>query len=93
MYETADNDLLEYSRVTTAGNEFRLVDTNSILNQAINNLKKFIDNTNAEIIHDPLPDVIDDGDQLRRVFQNIIGNAIKYRKPDEVPKIYISIQR
>ena len=84
------NDLLEYSRVTTAGNEFRSVDTNSILNQAVNNLKNSIDDTNAEIIHDPLPDVIADGDQLRRVFQNIIGNAIKYRKPDEVPKIYIS---
>jgi light-regulated signal transduction histidine kinase (bacteriophytochrome) len=84
------NDLLEYSRVTTAGNEFRSVDTNSILNQAFNNLKNSIDDTNAEIIHDPLPDVIADGDQLIRVFQNIIGNAIKYRKPDGPPKIHIS---
>lgn len=84
------NDLLGYSRVATAGKEFEKVDTNSILNQATANLKSAIDENNAEITHDPLPNVIGDRDQLSRVFQNLIGNAIKYRKPDEPPKIHIS---
>ena len=83
-------DLLEFSRVTTDVKEFKQVDTDFILNQAINNLKNSIDESNAEIIHDPLPNVIADGDQLRRVFQNIISNAIKYRKPNVTPKIHIS---
>ena len=85
-------DLLEYSRITTAGGEFGQVSVDSILNQAIANLKSAIDKNNAEITYDSLPDVIADGDQLRRVFQNIIGNAIKYRKLDEPPKINISYQ-
>ena len=84
------NDLLEYSRVSTAENDFKRVNTDSILDQAIINLKSSIDENNAKITRDPLDNVIADGDQLRRVFQNIIGNSIKYRKPDENPKIHIS---
>ena len=84
------NDLLEYSRVATSEGEFRPVNIDSILNQVIDILKSSIDENNAEIIHDPLPTVIGDHDQLRRVFQNLISNAIKYRKPDESPKIHIS---
>jgi PAS domain S-box len=83
------NDLLEFSRVTTTGSEFGTVDTNFILYQVIDNLKSSIDENNAEIIHDNLPTLIGDSDQLRRVFQNLIGNAIRYRKPGESPKIYI----
>ena len=84
------NDLLEYSHVSRGENEFKRVNTDYILDQAITNLKSSIDENNAKITHDPLPNVIADGDQLRRVFQNIIGNSIKYRKPDENPKIHIS---
>ena len=84
------NDLLEYSRVSTQVKEFKLVNTNLIVDQAIYNLKSSIDESNAKITYDKLPDVIADGDQLRRVFQNIMGNAIKYRKVNEIPKIHIS---
>ena len=83
-------DLLKYSRVATVGNEFEQVDTDSILNQAITNLKSAIDKNDAEITHEPLPTISGDRDQLRRVFQNLVGNAIKYRKPDKAPKIHIS---
>lgn len=85
-------DLLEYSRVTMSVNEFEQVDMNSILDETINNLKSAIDKNNAEVIHEILPTVMGDNDQLRRVFQNLIGNAIKYRKLDESPKIYVSCQ-
>lgn len=83
-------DLLEYSRVETQGNEFKHVDSNYILNQTLVNLKNSIDENNATITYDPLPPVIADSDQLMRVFQNLIGNSIKYRKIDENPRIHIS---
>ncbi|MDI6723425.1 MAG: PAS domain S-box protein [Methanobacterium sp.] len=83
-------DLLEYSRVETQGNEFKEVNSNYILNQAINNLRNSIEENNAKITYDPLPNVIADSDQLMRVFQNLIGNSIKYRKVDKNPKIHIS---
>jgi PAS domain S-box len=84
------NDLLEYSRVSMAENEFEHVNIDSVLDRAVTNLKSSIDENNAIINRDLLPDVVADGDQLRRVFQNIIGNSIKYRKPDVNPEIYIS---
>ena len=83
-------DLLEYSRVATSRGKFEHIDMNFILNQATANLKGAIDENNAEITHESLPTVTGDTSQLIRVFQNIIGNAIKYRKPDEPPKIHIS---
>lgn len=83
-------DLLEYSRVETQGNEFKEVNSNYILNQAINNLRNSIEENNAKITYDPLPNVTADSDQLMRVFQNLIGNSIKYRKVDKNPKIHIS---
>ena len=85
-------DLLEYSRVETQGNEFKKVDSNYILNQALINLKSSIDENNAKITYDQLPPVLADSDQLRRVFQNIIGNALKYRKINELPEIHISAE-
>lgn len=84
------NDLLEYSRISNQVREFRLVDTNLILDQAICNLKSSIDESNAKITYEELPDVVADGDQLMRVFQNLIGNAIKYRKVNKIPEIHVS---
>jgi PAS domain S-box-containing protein len=84
------NDLLDYSRISTEGKEFKLVNTNLILSQAIFNLKSSIDENNAEITYGALPDVVADGDQLRRVFQNLVGNAIKYKRANEIPEIHIS---
>lgn len=83
-------DLLEYSRVATSREKFEQADMDFILNQAISNLKGAIDENNAEITHESLPTVTGDASQLIRVFQNLIGNAIKYRKTDEPPKIHIS---
>ncbi len=84
------NDLLDYSRISTEGKEFKLVNTNLILSQAIFNLKSSIDENNAEITYGELPDVVADGDQLRRVFQNLVGNAIRYKRANEIPEIHIS---
>jgi len=82
-------DLLKYSRVQTRGEEFKLTDVQNALDQALFNLKVTIDENNAEITHDNLPVVTADEKQLIQLFQNLIGNAIKFKKPDEHPKIHI----
>ncbi len=83
-------DLLDYSRVATKGEEFELVDTNDILNQTIKSLSTVIYESDAEITYDELPKVRGDAGQLQRVFLNLISNAIKFRKCDEPLKIDIS---
>ena len=85
--------LLDYSRVGTGGNEFKEINSEKILNYAIYNLKLAIQENNAEITHDSLPVICADPDQITSVFQNLIGNAIKFRKKDERPKIHISAQK
>ena len=86
-------DLLEFSRVLTQGGNFEKINTNDILKQTISNLKTLIDENNAEISYDPLPEIVADYKQLARLFQNIITNSIKFRKPEEAPKIHISSKK
>jgi len=87
------NDLLEYSRVATKLGEFQPVDVGEVLDTSLNNLKSSIEENNAEITHDKLPTVTADKTQLIQLFQNLIGNAIKFKKPDEPPKIHISSRK
>lgn len=83
-------DLLEYSKVMTKGKEFTPIDVEEVLDRTIFNLKSAIEECSAEITHDPLPTVMADPKQLIQVFQNLISNAIKFRKPEELPRIHIS---
>ncbi|MGZ7043410.1 MAG: sensor histidine kinase [Methanobacterium sp.] len=82
--------LLEYSRVLTKGEELKNVDMDNALNQALKILDTQIKGVDAEITYDELPNVIGDALQFERVFQNLISNAIKFRKHDEQLKIHIS---
>ena len=82
-------DLLKYSRVQTRGEEFKPTDVQKALDKALFNLKVTIDENNAKITHDELPVVTADEKQLIQLFQNLIGNAIKFKKEDEAPKIHI----
>ncbi len=84
------NDLLEYSRITTKGQEFRPVNIDNLLDYVLNNLNTLIAENNVIITFDNLPTITADKGQLARVFQNLISNSIKFRKPDEQPKIQIS---
>ncbi|HML04968.1 MAG TPA: ATP-binding protein [Methanobacterium sp.] len=86
-------DLLEYSRVTTMGREFELVDTQEILQKTISNLHAAIKENDAIISYDELPEVMADSRQIGQLFQNLISNAIKFRKKDEKPKIRISARK
>lgn len=82
-------DLLDYSRVHRLGQAFAPVDLGAALADAQANLATAIDGCGAKITAAPLPAVIGDPSQLMRVFQNLIGNALKYRKPDAAPTITI----
>ncbi|OHB36708.1 MAG: hypothetical protein A2099_04940 [Planctomycetes bacterium GWF2_39_10] len=77
--QTMINALMEYSRIDTHGNPFALVDCNIVLKRALTNLKIAIAESSAVITSDSLPTVMSDGSQLMQVFQNFIGNAVKFR--------------
>jgi len=85
-------DLLEYSRIGTKGSV--LLDTSSeeALQQALTNLQGAIKEGGALVTHDPLPPVLADGTQLTQLFQNLVGNAVKYQGPG-VPRVHISAAR
>jgi PAS domain S-box-containing protein len=82
-------DLLAYSRVETKGRD--LLDTSSeeALQQALTNLRGAIEESGAVVTHGPLPAVQADEMQLIQLFQNLIGNAIKYQTPG-VPLVNVS---
>jgi light-regulated signal transduction histidine kinase (bacteriophytochrome) len=82
-------DLLAYSRVGTKGSE--LLDTSSekALGQALENLRGAIRESGALVTHDPLPTVLADRSQLAQLFQNLVGNAIKYQEGG-TPQVHVS---
>jgi signal transduction histidine kinase len=86
------NDLLAYSRVGTQGKELSPTDCEAVLVQSINDLKIIIEENGAHVTHDPLPTVMADRPQLGQLFQNLIGNAIKFRG-NEPPRVHISASR
>ncbi|MFH7029184.1 MAG: ATP-binding protein [Heteroscytonema crispum UTEX LB 1556] len=86
------NDLLSFSRVSTRAQPFVTVDCNLILERAIANLTIAIEESGVVITHDSLPEVIADATQLTQLFQNLIGNAIKFRSQLS-PQIHISAVR
>ena len=83
------DDLLAYSRVGTKGKEFKPVPLESALRRAIVNLRAAIEESGAAVTYDALPVVVADDLQLAQLFQNLIGNALKFRSPS-VPRIHIS---
>ena len=89
--KTLITDLLAYSRVGTHGKSFEQTDSTLALLAAIANLKVAIEESNAVITYDPLPVVMGDPGQLIQLFQNLIGNAIKFRG-EAPPIVHISAQ-
>jgi signal transduction histidine kinase len=91
--QTLINDLLTFSRIGTRGNPFARVECENILQAAKENLTVAIAESGAVITHDPLPALVADQTQLMQLFQNLFGNAIKFRRPEEAPRIHVSCQR
>jgi signal transduction histidine kinase len=85
-------DLLNYSRVGTHGAPFRPVDMQAVLDRVLANLKVVTEEHGAVVTHDPLPIVLGDETQLVQLFQNLIGNGVKFRS-DQTPQIHVSARR
>ena len=74
-------DLLTYSRVGSAGQQLSETSSEDALRQALLNLSSSVEESGALVTHNPLPTVVADEVQLVQLFQNLVGNAIKYRRP------------
>ena len=83
------DDLLTYSRVSRLGKPFEPTDLEATLNIVFKNLQASVAETGAIVTHDKLPVIIADGGQMVQIFQNLIGNAIKFHGK-EPPQIHIS---
>jgi light-regulated signal transduction histidine kinase (bacteriophytochrome) len=82
-------DLLAYSRAGANGKALREIPSENALKEALTNLRATIEESGAVVTHDSLPAIITDDTQLAQVFQNLIGNAIKYRSA-QVPHVHVS---
>jgi PAS domain S-box-containing protein len=82
-------DLLAYSRVGTEGRGLLETSSGEALDQAVINLRSAIEECGALVTHDPLPSVLADRMQLTQLFQNLVGNAIKYQRPG-TPEVHVS---
>jgi signal transduction histidine kinase len=90
--QTLINDLLAYSRVGTQGKPFRPTDGEAVFKMAVDNLASSITKNGAVITHDPLPTISGDEVQLIQLFQNLIGNAIKFHGREK-PQVHVSARR
>ncbi|MFZ2197585.1 MAG: ATP-binding protein [Thermodesulfovibrionales bacterium] len=82
------NDILAYSRVGTLAEELTTLDCEAVLSQAIEDLHSSIEESGAVITHGPLPSVKAEQSQMIMLFQNLIGNAIKF-SPEE-PRVHVN---
>jgi PAS domain S-box-containing protein len=85
-------DLLAYSRAGTGGKVPREISSENALSQALANLEAAIEESGAVVTHDALPAITTDDTQLTQVFQNLVGNAIKYRGA-AAPQVHVSATR
>jgi light-regulated signal transduction histidine kinase (bacteriophytochrome) len=85
-------DLLAYSKLGKGEKDLELTECSAIVKQALVNLKSALDESGAVVTSDALPAVLVDGHQLVQLFQNLIGNAIKFRN-HETPIVHVSAKR
>ena len=85
-------DLLAYSRVNNKEIELRQADSEALMVAAVQNLRVTIEESGASVDWDQLPEVWVDQTQFIQLFQNLVGNAIKFRQKETAPQIYISAE-
>ncbi|MGE5679320.1 MAG: PAS domain S-box protein, partial [Bacillota bacterium] len=85
-------DLLNYDRLRTGKTALSKIDLNSVLTDALYELRKPVAETNADITFRSLPEILADRNQIKQLFTHLLSNAIKFRKQDTVPKINISAE-
>lgn len=86
-------DLLVYSRMGLGERPTELTDCNRCLQEALANLRSAIAESGAVVTTDNLPIVPADPAQWVQLFTNLIGNAVKYRRPHESPRIHVSVRQ
>lgn len=87
---TLIQDLLAFSRVSTKPNTRQDVDLNEVVSDVISDLEMRINDTEALVSVAKLPHVVADPTHMRQLFQNLIGNALKFHQPDVAPVIEVS---
>jgi signal transduction histidine kinase/ligand-binding sensor domain-containing protein len=85
-------DLLDYSRIGKAESQVK-VDCNVVLEETLADLTVVIRETGAEITSDPLPVITGYPTEMKQLFQNLLTNAIKFRKKEVTPKIRITVKK
>ena len=90
---TLVRDLLAYARLTTEEARPSSIALDEDLEAALTHLTQAIEESGAMVTHDPMPTLQVDRGQMVRLFQNLIGNAVKYRKPGRPPKVHISAEQ
>ena len=85
-------NLLEYGRLGQGVDRLVETDCNGALKQAIEALRESIKTSKADIEHVQLPTVMADPIHLSRLFQNLIGNALKYQRPGKPPVIRVAVE-
>ncbi|GJF30375.1 histidine kinase [Kitasatospora sp. NE20-6] len=88
--QTLINDLLAFSRVGRTMDARVNVDLDALADRTLDTLSIAIEESGAQITHDPLPTLAGDPTQLGMLLQNLIGNAIKFRSPERPPRIHLS---
>jgi light-regulated signal transduction histidine kinase (bacteriophytochrome) len=84
--------LLTYSQVGTSGGGFVPVDLNALLGDALRNLQASLKRAQAQVTHDALPTLPADATQITQLFQNLIGNAVKFHG-EQPPQIHVGVRR
>lgn len=90
--QTLINELLSYSRVKTTGGRFEPTDLSGVIKDVLADLEVPIQETGGRIIVGDMPKITADAVQMRQLFQNLIGNALKYRRADVSPIIRIAAE-
>ncbi|MFJ3767458.1 CHASE3 domain-containing protein [Streptomyces sp. NPDC090082] len=87
------NDLLDFSRVGRVHHEDQSVDLDEVLERTLAALSVGVEEAGAKITHDPLPTLAADPTQMGMLWQNLIGNAVKFRRPGQAPEIHVTAAR
>lgn len=83
-------DLLRFSRVSTRGGEFAAVDLGAVTGEVLDDLSELVQGTGARVEVGPLPTINADATQMRQLIQNLISNALKFRREGVEPNVRVT---